>query len=431
MKKITAVLLSTLMLASAVFATGCSNGVDPSSLVAKITSEVENSSSMNISLKTFNKEYNTYINKYGIDPEDEKYAAELEETRDSIISFLMQEQWMLRAGEEAGISADTLTSTDTDTINDNFDEAMQSYYDGFKSKAITLLGTDYTDAELLAKEKELAQELFIKSGITEDDILTWERNDYLREKVMDALVADVTATDEEIKSAYDGLVEEAKSTFDKTPSDYESSSVYPYYYIPEGTRVIEQILIAIDTTDIYSIMEYRDDEDDASADKLRDEKLATIKEEAEKVLALVNDGQDFSELVSTYSDDTGKTSYPDGYNIIPNSVSFPEEMVDAAFKLEKKGDVTGLVACDYGYVILKYSSDYVHTEEDKTTAQEYAEQVAVNKNKTARAQELYLEWQKKYAYTINYSLINVTADYQTFPNGTAAGAVTEDDDDEG
>lgn len=411
------------MMISIIAATGCASTEDPSKIVAKITSDIEKSEEMNISLKTFNKEYKMYLNKYGVDDTNEQYAQMCEELKNNIIVFLIQEQWLLRAGVENGITVESLTESDHSKIEENFQTAMQTYYDFYAETAKTALGTGYTEEQLLEKEKELTKELFAKSGVTEDDVLVWERNEYLENLVMEALLAEVTATDEEIAAAYTKCETDAKTAYETDVYSYESSSYYPYFYMPEGTRLVKQVLIAFDSETLSSIQTFRKNSDDASAVKLRDEKLPALLEEAQKVLDLAKSGEDFDGLVTTYSDDTGKTSYPDGYTVIPKSVGYPTELVSAAYALEKVGDITTeLVACDYGYLILKYAGDYTLTAEDKEDAQTYAKTTAENANKTAFAENIVSEWEKNFAYTIDYDYLKVSKEYQTYPDGTAAGA---------
>ena len=78
---------------------------------------------------------------------------------------------------------------------------------------------------------------------------------------------------------------------------------------------------------------------------------AKAKESAEKVLEVVNSGEDFEKLIEQYNWDRETESYQEGY-FLTKYTSFVEEFVDAAFKL-KIDEVSGLVESDYGFHILK------------------------------------------------------------------------------
>jgi parvulin-like peptidyl-prolyl isomerase len=76
---------------------------------------------------------------------------------------------------------------------------------------------------------------------------------------------------------------------------------------------------------------------------------------ARKVLALVNGGQDFAKLVSTYSTDPGKTQNKGVYDV--TETGFDPAFTKASFAL-RKGQVTSApVRSNFGYHIIKALSD--------------------------------------------------------------------------
>lgn len=109
---------------------------------------------------------------------------------------------------------------------------------------------------------------------------------------------------------------------------------------------------------------------DAAYAALSDEDKKAVNEkaksEAEKVLAEVESGKDFDELVKTYGWDPGMEQTPEGY-FVTERTSFVPEFLDAAFKL-KPGENSKLVESSYGYHIIKrepvdetYLNDNVET----------------------------------------------------------------------
>lgn len=74
-------------------------------------------------------------------------------------------------------------------------------------------------------------------------------------------------------------------------------------------------------------------------------------EEANRILALINEGGNFDDLVNEYSQDPGSTAYPSGY-LVGQSSSFIEAFKEASLALQVD-QVSGVVQTDYGYHIIK------------------------------------------------------------------------------
>ena len=105
-----------------------------------------------------------------------------------------------------------------------------------------------------------------------------------------------------------------------------------------------------------------DDETVSSADSatFRDPKAV-----AESILEKVNAGEDFDALIEEYGEDTGMQAEPaktqgyvigEGYDAV-----YDQAFYDAAMKLKKTGDTSGLVEGSYGYHIIRRVGD-VSTE---------------------------------------------------------------------
>lgn len=68
------------------------------------------------------------------------------------------------------------------------------------------------------------------------------------------------------------------------------------------------------------------------------------------ILAQLNNGADFDELVGLYNEDPGMTSYPEGYYFTAGEMV--QEFEDATFALEE-GAISGIVETSYGYHIIQ------------------------------------------------------------------------------
>ena len=143
------------------------------------------------------------------------------------------------------------------------------------------------------------------------------------------------------------------SVYDTYLASYQES-----YYIPEGVRYVRHILIALDDELASEINTTRSNDGDEAANTLRDESLLTIEEKANEVLSLLqNEEITFTDAIAEYNDDPGMEYYPEGYEIYSGCTLYVPEFTDNAMSLENVGDITGLVATDYGYHIIEYTTD--------------------------------------------------------------------------
>lgn len=97
----------------------------------------------------------------------------------------------------------------------------------------------------------------------------------------------------------------------------------------------------------------------AKADQQREVALESIKAKAEDVLAKAKTaGADFDALIEEYGEDGGMKAEPaktEGY-LMNKDTSFMKEFLDAGMALANVGDITDLVATDYGYHIIKFET---------------------------------------------------------------------------
>lgn len=90
--------------------------------------------------------------------------------------------------------------------------------------------------------------------------------------------------------------------------------------------------------------------DESTGESLDDETVAKAKANADDILARAQAGEDFDAMVEEYSEDPGKTAYPDGY-IFDQYASYVQEFLDTSFSLNV-GEV-GSCESSYGYHVIK------------------------------------------------------------------------------
>ncbi|MFI3307942.1 MAG: peptidylprolyl isomerase [Mycoplasmatota bacterium] len=158
----------------------------------------------------------------------------------------------------------------------------------------------------------------ISSGFsTEDDFVEYIKYDYLKTQVVENYLKE-NFTEDEI-------------------NEYYESEIF-------GEMTVKHILITPETTD-----------------DMTDDEIATAEAEAlalaNTIIGLLNDGSDFEELVTEYSDDSGSVSTG---GLIENflKTDVVEEFFNASYELEIGEYTTSPVESTYGYhIILKVSEN--------------------------------------------------------------------------
>lgn len=218
------------------------------------------------------------------------------------------------------------------------------------------------------------------------------------EAFKEAMLKDVTVSDEEIKSWYDENLKTQQETYDNNPENYkadkEAEELYggdPVLYVPEGYSRVLHILITPEDaiSDEYSekFSEMEDLKSEygelaftvnveggegadrlseikteynklkADADKIKDEYLAPSVEKAKEAYAKLQAGEEFSKVAEEYSPDTEGNK--NGLLISAKhsgSYDWSKEVKNAFAKI-KQGEYTEAVKDDEGVHILYYLSD--------------------------------------------------------------------------
>ena len=166
----------------------------------------------------------------------------------------------------------------------------------------------------------------------------------------------MTYTEEEAKTFYDEQVAEQQPKVEEDSANYatyNSSSVAVVR--PENSKYVKNLLLQIPSDVQTEIRQLRTDGDDAGADVKRDEALAEIKSKADAALARAKAGEDFDALIEELGEDSGMKSEPaktEGYLVYKGS-GMVQPFEDASLALANPGDISDLVASDYGYHIIQ------------------------------------------------------------------------------
>ena len=391
--------------------------LDDEDVVAKPTGEAhKDDEALAIDYLDFKKEYLYWLKSYEVtdDSSDESMAA-CATQRSSIITYLINERIINDKAAELGV--DQLTAEELDKLEADYQENLNAQFEYF--------GTYVADYGTLAEGETVGEDLMLARGeeefdkyladcqLTRDDLLVWQRNALLVEKVQEAVTKDIVIDDSEAQDVLNGYIDTIKQLYAEDPVSYETGGQNMSFWLPEGSRNIKHILIALEEMDSDEIAYLRDSGDEEGADALRAEKLAPLEQQATEIINMLDNGGDFDELIKEFSADAaGSAMYPEGYTVIPNSVSFVEDFVEAAFSVENVGDYV-LAASDYGWHIVMYASDAKIPQETLDMYKGYVMESLMEKAQTETFNSTLAEWHKEYGYEIDYEALNISEPAET------------------
>ncbi|NLT96740.1 MAG: hypothetical protein GXW96_01045 [Christensenellaceae bacterium] len=355
------VLIVCLLLAAALAFGGCSQqGSDApteSSGAEKIVAKVNGET---ITYDEYYTVLSQILNYIGVSAD----SADADYYKEDVVSQLVYEKVLRKKLTDEGYM--NLTAEQNAQAEQNATESFKAYIESsYYDEIQDMLGDDYTDAEYdVAVEKvmqEHLQEELDKAGMTWEELLDSYRLPIAEEAARAELTADAVPTEDEVKKRYDEYVAADKADMEEDPTVYESAvmdGTTIYYYVPGGLRLIKHVLIKIDEETSDAVALLRDNGFDAQADLLLESALADIQAKADELLAKIQSGEmTFDEAVAQYNEDIGMPE--GGYPVSKDSGSYMEAFVTGAYALANVGDISGLVATDYGYHILLYAGDTV------------------------------------------------------------------------
>lgn len=306
-----------------------------------------------------------YISYGVVDPND---LDSIKSIKEDIIKGMVEFKVLVHMAKDLGM--DKLTEEEAEELKTNVDDTYQQIYDSFKEQ-ITQEQGELSDMQMKIEVEKLIKENRASKKLIE----TYYLEELLVNKVQDEVLKNQEVSDEDVQRTYDEQLITQKEQLEQDP-EYYQGILYP----PAGGVRVKHILIPFDgnaSQEIQSLRYSDNEEDQAKADEMRGEALAIIQLEADAILEMVKRGDDFDTLIAEHGQDPGMLSgsdYQAGYLIDPNYRQMVDEFHDASLLLAKEGDVTGLVASDFGYHIIKRYPDLASFELVKDKMREIAEQ---------------------------------------------------------
>ena len=347
-------------------------------------------------MEQFEAAASTY-SQYGLDIN--QYADQIKQ---DILEMLAKDAILDAKSAELGLSEpdeETLAGLQAEAAQ-NFENYIESYKSYFATEGAT-------DEE--AREQTIAQ--LEAYGLTLDTLTQQMLDSYAGEQLYNFVTADVTVDDEEIRAAYDKMVEENQTDFaDDHAYNNARSNGEPIAWNPEGYRAVKHVLIEFDDeqsklhsdlqstlSDLNSELEALDapaedaseeateeateetetaeaEPEETEAPRTREEIQSDIGRvaaeiealysqllpEAEKVIEEFEGGADFDSLIEKYGKDPGMQSEPTatiGYAVSADSSTWDPAFTEGAMSIAEVGQISGPIYGTYGIHIIYYMSD--------------------------------------------------------------------------
>lgn len=400
-KILKSIIASTLALSLlAISITACSkeeiNGIDPKTPVANMENPPDGAEEhFTVNYSDFYSEYSFYLARSGYT--EEENAEEALAQRDNVIRYLTQERVILYLAEQAGITESTLSADDLQAIDDTVQTSIDNWCDSYRSDAVSELGETYTEEELRNKEMELFTAFLAESGLTADSFRVWEVNGRIRDKYVE-YVSD-TIGDETVENFVQDTVDQAKDKYENDLATFETS--YTAFYMPEGSRLVQQILVKIDETSANEITAYRKDGDDAKADALLEEALAKIKPKIDEAYQKLENGESWASVQAEYNDESDTNGVD--YTLYPKSTTVNPAVIEAAMAIGEAGHYSPVCESDSGYFIIYYTAPAEFSQERLDDLNRQAREFLANEE----AYNKITEFEKEHPYSYDYELLNL------------------------
>lgn len=184
--------------------------------------------------------------------------------------------------------------------------------------------------------------------------------------------------------------------------------------------MIKHILLGFSDDDMKQIQALRTDGKEGEADTFRAQKAAELADKVAEVEKKLDDGEDFTKLVSEYSADAqGSSAYPDGYLVVPEGKTYMQEFQKTAMEIEEVGGRKNCVT-DYGVHIMIYASEAkVNPDDLSTVTDKVLEQLRQN-----HYYQRVLEWKDEYKFEIEYDKLRIDNPADTSSNSDS-GSISE------
>lgn len=324
---------------------------------------------------------------------NEQYGIEVDRTaRDFISSAKMTTLNVLVEGEALDQKLTALGGGFTDEEREAFVTQGQAEFDSVLASYVESYGL----------EEEAARAELAGMGYSVEMLAYSSFRMALEERLMPYTIEGMTIDEADARARYDELVAEAQTKYESAPSQFISDYLNntAFYAVPEGVRLVKNLVIGLPEAQSAALTEQENlfyeklyeqymifieqsgktditeaetaayneriealeaelDDITAAMERIQNEGREAVRAEAEAVLALAQaEGADFDALLAEYSIDQPTDRVKDlGYPVAAGVTTYVTSFTEGAMALETIGDISGLIASEYGFHILLYTGD--------------------------------------------------------------------------
>ena len=237
-------------------------------------------------------------------------------------------------------------------------EAERAYLDMRNERA------RYYANETPKKARELADADMAEAGMDFPSLVSVYLSRARSEAAVRFLAGDAKPAEEDVLSLYERRVREDEAYYGTNPEEYVWAADTAAW-VPEGYRRARLLLVpfSAEQSALYDDLLIRlcgDVESGAEICARMDGIYRQIAPEADRVSARLEAGEDFDAVLRDYGaaeEFLGEMGGPEGFLVSADLGFIEESLREAVLTLQNPGDVSGRVACDFGYLFAQYLSE--------------------------------------------------------------------------
>ena len=355
-------------------------------VVAKPTNGAE---SMDITFGDFMREYRYFLERSGYDNDtDPENAAVIASSRQEIIDAIIEDRIVRAKFAEYGMS---FTDEEEQSIKSAVDAGVAQIKSSLK-QSLAAADDTLTDEQLTEQAEERFSQILTNCGLTLDTLVSWQEVSEMKKKLTAEIGKDAEYPYEDAQAQMQNMIDMLKSDYESDPASYYGQS-YASIWVPEGSRAVQAILVGFDST-VYQLMQQLRSEDrNDDADEYRTDKLADIQDRYDEIMAKIDSGADFTQLMQDYNEDGGNGTFL----VTPGTEVYGTEFSECAMGLENPGDIATCVT-DFGYYIVKFVDEVSVSEETLKASTENLQEYLLENERSKLYSEEYSKWTAEYAY---------------------------------
>ena len=283
-------------------------------------------------------------------------ASEYAETaKQEVLAALAEDKILYLKAQEYGVA------TPSEAQMQEIEAEVQRQYEEDVEYYMTFRSAEGKSEEQVREETVAYLE---ENGYTYASLLENATQELWRDRLYDAVTANVEMSEDMLRTLYESELETAKMVYTADVSEYEFDSMMgeTILYHPAGIRNIQAILIGFSAEQAQRYVELQDALEAGDAAKLSEIEALyqEIVPRAQEVLDQIAQGEDFATLIDAYSDDEELSQEParsEGVAVAEGSMLYQDAFINGAVALQNIGDTSGMVYVDAGIYILRYVSD--------------------------------------------------------------------------